>query len=243
MGSLDSSMGTITPFILGTLKVFLVFLPLSSGQLLGHFSFVPLREGYEYRDGETVAASQEAARLGERVYYEEEFQAESRRRSNLQDIHSNVVPQFKTNSHGVKIGRTLHDSKIFDRFDTNFLNPFTETRSNKPLEELLIEDQTSRIRLLPGEGLPPTPPPPTRLPVNRLQNLNKPVKESERAKNSRLGTIYDKKPQRVTSTSSGREQVTGFRSEPSRGQQSGHFNGFKETRPAATFFGTLHSSG
>merc|ERR1712168_1405968 len=99
MGSLGTSMGTITPFILGTLKVFLVFLPLSSGQLLGHFSFVSLREGYEYRDGETVAASQEAARLGEKVYVEEEFKEESRRRSNLQHILSNVIPQFTTDSH------------------------------------------------------------------------------------------------------------------------------------------------
>merc|ERR1719312_1338471 len=170
------------------IAVLLVVPAPSCGQLLGHFSFVPLPDGYEYRDGETVAASQQAARLGERVYREEEFQADSRRRSNEYDILSNIVPQFETSSHGLKIGRTLHDSKIFDRWDTNFLNPFTETRSNKPLEELLVEDHTSPIRLLPGEGLPPTPPPPTRLPVNRLQNRNRPVEESERAKNSRLGT-------------------------------------------------------
>ena len=190
------------------LLVLLVVPAPSCGQLLGHFSFVPLPDGYEYRDGETVAASQQAARLGERVYREEEFQADSRRRSNEYNILSNIVPQFETSSHGLKIGRTLHDSKIFDRWDTNFLNPFTETRSNKPLEELLVEDHTSPIRLLPGEGLPPTPPPPTRLPVNRLQNRNRPLEESERAKNSRLGTIFDKKKHRP---SPGRDQFSGIR--------------------------------
>merc|ERR1719370_451906 len=292
----------ITSHTLRGLTVLLVLPPPSCGQLLGHFSFVPLPEGYEYRDGETVAASQHAARLGERVYREEEFQADNRRRSNEYDILSNIVPQFETSSHGLKIGRNLHDSKIFDRWDTNFLNPFTETRSNKPLEELLVEDHTSPIRLLPGEGLPPTPPPPTRLPVNRLQNRNKPVEESERAKNSRLGTIFDKKPHRA---SFGRNQLTEVRGDkhdtreplirkhlprehlpgehlitehltrehhikehlpgefPSREHlNSEHFpgehltrehltrehltpqiGGFKETRPAATFFGTLHSSG
>jgi len=324
-------MMAITSHTLRGLTVLLVLPAPSCGQLLGHFSYVPLPEGYEYRDGETVAASQQAARLGERVYREEEFQANTRRRSNEFDILSNIVPQFETSSHGLKIGRTLHDSKIFDRWDTNFLKPFTETRSNKPLEELLVEDHTSPIRLLPGEGLPPTPPPPTRLPVNRLQNRNKPVEESERAKNSRLGTIFDKKPHRGTF---GRDQLTGVRGDkhnarqhlirehiteehftkdhlprehftkehpprehftehlprehlpgehlitehhtkehkpiahlfgefPSRQQLNReHFpgehltrehltrehvtpqiDGFKETRPAATFFGTLHSSG
>merc|ERR1711970_561031 len=302
MGSPGSDMLAITSHTLRGLTVLLVLPPPSCGQLLGHFSFVPLPEGYEYRDGETVAASQHAARLGERVYREEEFQADNRRRSNEYDILSNIVPQFETSSHGLKIGRTLHDSKIFDRWDTNFLNPFTETRSNKPLEELLVEDHTSPIRLLPGEGLPPTPPPPTRLPVNRLQNRNKPVEESERAKNSRLGTIFDKKPHRA---SFGRNQLTEVRGDkhdtreplirehitgehlPSEHLITEHFTrehhtkehlpgefpsrehinrehfpgehltrqhltrehltpqigGFKETRPAATFFGTLHSSG
>jgi len=315
----------VTPTICNS--VLLVLPAPSCGQLLGHFSFVPLPAGYEYRDGETVAASQQAARLGERVYREEEGQADTRRRSNEYDILSNIVPQFETSSHGLKIGRTLHDSKIFDRWDTNFLHPFTETRSNKPLEELLVEDHTSPIRLLPGEGLPPTPPPPTRLPVNRLQNRNRPVEESERAKNSRLGTIFDKKPHKA---SFGRDQITRVKGDkhdtrehlitehstgehftknhlpsehfskehlpreylpgqhlitehhtgehhtkehiprehlPGEFPRREHFNrehfpgehltrehltrehvtpqigGFKETRPAATFFGTLHSSG
>merc|ERR1711970_550930 len=161
MGSPGSDMLAITSHTLRGLTVLLVLPAPSCGQLLGHFSYVPLPEGYEYRDGETVAASQQAARLGERVYREEEFQADTRRRPNEFDILSNIVPQFETSSHGLKIGRTLHDSKIFDRWDTNFLKPFTETRSNKPLEELLEK-----------VSLPPHPLPPDSLLTDYRTGIN-----------------------------------------------------------------------
>ena len=205
----------------------------SSGQLLGHFGFVELPEGFDYRDAETVEASKEAARFWQR------YQAGSNRRLNGFNILSNIVPDYKTKNHGVRIGKKKADSRIFDRFDTNFLQPLTETRSNKPLEEILVEDHTSRIRLLPGEGLPPTPAPPTRLPVNRLQNLNVPVEESERAKNSRLGSIFDTNPARSSSNSnrdSAQTHLHGFKNinnalrfSSNRKHAQDQLNGFKKT--------------
>ena len=154
---------------------------------------------------------------------------ERNRRVNRVQVLTRKVPEFQTNFPGVKIRTKKHDSKIFDRFDSNFLRPLTETRSNKPLEEILVEESTSRIRLLPGEGLPPTPAPPARLP-NRLQNVNRPVEESERSKNSRLGSIFDDKQSSFSSFSS-----------PNRDLPSDQLFNFKETnqRQPTSFF---HSS-
>ena len=85
-----------------------------------------------------------------------------------------------------------------------------QTHKNKPLEEILIEQSTSRTRLLPGERLAATPNPPTR-PPNRLIDLGKPVEESERSNNSRLGTIFDG------------QHVLSFLNSP-RSLPTGHFN-------------------
>ena len=114
------------------------------GQLLGHFGFVELPEGFKYRDTETVEASQEAARFWGKFHAEEEFRVEHKRRENRLEILSRNVPEFKTNIPGIKIGTKKHDSTIFDKFDSNFLQPLTETRSNKPLEEIIVEETTSR---------------------------------------------------------------------------------------------------
>ena len=77
----------------------------SSGQLLGHFGFVELPEGFDYRDAETVEASKEAARFWHRFHAGEEYQAGSNRRFNGFNILSKIVPDYKTNNHGVRIGK------------------------------------------------------------------------------------------------------------------------------------------
>ena len=166
-----------------------------------------LPEGFQYRDSETVRASQLAARFGESFQAFADERSEEKRRTNN---FTPSAPKFNTDFQNDKIGIELKDNKMFDVFDAKFLNPFTETRSNKPLEEILIEQSTSRTRLLPGEGLAATPTPPTR-PPNRLIDLSKPVKESERSKNSRLGTIFDG------------QHVLSFLNSP-RSLPTGHFN-------------------
>ena len=95
-------------------SVLLLFSNPSTGQLLGHFGFVELPEGFKYRDTETVEASQEAARFWEKFHAEEEFRAEQKRRINRLEILSTNVPEFKTDIRGVKIGTKKHDSTIFD---------------------------------------------------------------------------------------------------------------------------------
>ena len=137
-----------------------------------------------------MEASEKAAQFGEKYQADDDDQADRNMRANRHLVLSGTGPKFKTNFRGVQIGSKMDDTRIFDKYDSNFLKPLTETRSNKPLKEILIEGSTSRIRLLPGEGLPPTPAPPTR-PPNRFVSFNEPVKESERSKNSQLGTIFD----------------------------------------------------
>jgi len=260
----------------------LLLLDLSNCQLLGHFGSLELPPNFQYRDPDTVAASLAASRLWERIQNDNrKFGGHFGSFSSFGKSAS--VPKYQTEYSGVRIGKKLHDSRIFDRFDSNFLEPLTETRSNKPHEEILVEDSTSRLRLFPGEGLPPTAAPLTR-PPNRLQNLAEPIEESERAKNSRLGSIFDSHPksfetkkeifkdekisqkhsQKIINDLPGNVQTTNFfpdrqNSAPDIGSQfiirkesplklirkpaKDVLFGFKETRPVATFFGTLHASG
>jgi len=121
--------------------------------------------------------------------------ARSQRLRYINNKKYSKVPEYESN---FKIGKEIADSKMFDVLDSKYLEPYTETRSNKPHEEVLEEYSTSSIRLLPGEGLPPTPAPPTRAP-HRLLDLNTRRKESERAKNGRLGTIFDNNQQNTFS--------------------------------------------
>ena len=53
-----------------------------------------------------------------------------------------------------------------------------------------IEKATAPTRSFPGEPLPQGHPAPTRAP-NRLIDLTKPIEDSERTKNSNIGTIFD----------------------------------------------------
>ena len=209
--------------------------PPSAAQLLGHFGVIKLPEGFQYRDSETVEASEKVARFGESFQAHDDDQAERNMRANKFLSFGQTVPNYQSDFCCGKIGTKMDDSRIFDRFDSNFVKPLTETRSNKPLEEILIEESTSRIRLLPGEGLPPTPGPPTR-PPNRLLNLNEPVEESERSKNSRLGTIFDDPHTHNSFSSIG----SPIRASPSKDLRSEQLLKENNGRPSTSFF---HSSG
>ena len=165
----------------------------STGQLLGHFKVANFPEGFHYRDRDTVTASKQAALFGTK--FQAQADARSQRLRYINNKKYSKVPEYESN---FKIGKEIADSKMFDVLDSKYLEPYTETRSNKPHEEVLEEYSTSSIRLLPGEGLPPTPAPPTRAP-HRLLDLNTRRKESERAKNGRLGTIFDNNQQNTFS--------------------------------------------
>merc|ERR1712215_151939 len=180
-----TTLGRMCSSVGATVTAILLFATTAYAQLLGHFSLVQLPEGFQYRDTETVLASEEAARFGLRFY-----DGGRGRGVNRLSGFGLEIPRFHTEFIDNKIGVKVEDRQIFDRFDSNFLKPLIETRSNKPLKEVLIEFSTPRTRLLPGEGPPPVAAPPAR-PPNRLINLNQPVRESERSKNSKLGSIYD----------------------------------------------------
>ena len=88
-----------------------------------------------------------------------------------------------------KLGKKLSDVKIFDRFDSNFVEPLTETRTNKILPEIQKEMTTSRSRYLPGQKNPDIVTQPTRSP-GRLVSLDAKIEESERSKVGRIGSIF-----------------------------------------------------
>ena len=100
----------------------LLFLPLSAGQLLGHFGFKKLPDGFQYRDFETVEAAKFAVRFQEQV----NDRADNKRRA--QSIHMRKqTPSFQKQLKEVKIGTEFCDCKIFDIFDTVFVNPVAKT--------------------------------------------------------------------------------------------------------------------
>merc|ERR1711887_342254 len=123
----------------------------SHGQLLGHYSVKELPEDFEYRDPRTVDASEKAADLAERTQPRQDRDATFKEERARHRSATQYVPDYKSE---VKLGKKLSDGKIFDRFDTNFLEPLLETRSNKILDEIQHEMTTSRNRYLPGQKNP-----------------------------------------------------------------------------------------
>ena len=158
----------------------------SHGQLLGHYSVKELPDDFEYRDPKTVDASEKAADLAERIQPRQDRDATFKEERARHRSATQYVPEYKSE---VKLGKKLSDGKIFDRFDSNFLEPLVETRSNKILDEIQHEMTTSRNRYLPGQKNPDIVTQPTRLP-SRLINKNAKIEESERSKTGRIGSVF-----------------------------------------------------
>jgi len=162
----------------------------SSPQLIGSRGVITLREGFEYRDPETVEASESIARFAKEFQELDDEIAEQHSRSNSFNSRLNeVTPRFHTQVLDNVKGRPLVENEIFDFLESRFLEPPQELQFNKFLDEVEIERATSPTRLLPGEGQPPTPRPATRAP-NRLVNLQRPVEESVRSQNAQLSTVF-----------------------------------------------------
>jgi len=170
-----------------------ILLPFSSSQLIGSRGVITLKEGVEYRDPETVEASEVVARYAQEYQKVDDQIAERRSQTNnFQPLRNEITPKFQTLQPNHVKGRPLVENEIFDFLDTRFVEPPSELQFNKFLDQIEIERATSPIRLLPGEGLPPTSPPPTR-PPGRLVNLKSPslgLKQSVRAENAQFSTIF-----------------------------------------------------
>merc|ERR1711970_106299 len=164
-----------------------------SPQLIGHRGVITLREGVEYRDPETVEASESVASFAKEFQEVDDAIAERLCRTNsFRSPLNEVTPKFPTQVLENVRGRPLVENEIFDYLDTRFVEPAPEQQFNQFLDEVEIERATSPVRLLPGEGLPPTPPPATR-PPNRLVNLQRPSlgsQESVRSQNARFPTVF-----------------------------------------------------
>ena len=164
-----------------------------SPQLIGSRGVITLREGVEYRDPETVEASESVAHFAKEFQEVDDAIAERLSRTNsFQSPLNEVTPKFSTQVLENVRGRPLVENEIFDFLDARFVEPAPEQQFNQFLDEVEIERATSPVRLLPGEGLPPTPRPPTR-PPNRLVNLQRPSlgsEESVRSQNAKFPTVF-----------------------------------------------------
>jgi len=171
----------------------LLALHYSSPQLIGHRGVITLREGVEYRDPETVEASETVAHFAKEFQEIDDEIAERNSRTNTFRSRLNEVsPKFQTQILENVRGRPLVENEIFDFLESRFVEPPQELQFNKFLDEVEIERATSPVRLLPGEGLAPTPAPPTRAP-HRLVNLQRPSlgsQESVRSQNSQFATVF-----------------------------------------------------
>merc|ERR1719187_2862186 len=183
----------------------------SLGQLIGFFSVKELPEGFEYRDPRTVEASEKAADLAERFQPRQDDDASRKEERARHRSSTHYVPDFKSE---VKLGKKLSDGKIFDRFDSNFLEPLVETRSNKILDEIQHEMTTSRNRYLPGQKNPDIVTQPTRLP-SRLINKNEKIEESERSKTGELFKSVENHDNPKPTTLSPRKRFQGNNPRPS----------------------------
>jgi len=157
-------------------------------QLIGHRGIFTLREGQVYRDEETVRASEAAARFALLTERDEQILHRSRKYESQQ--FGVFPPPLYTSHIPPALGRPLKQNEIFDVLDSKFVNVFPENEFNKFLDEVEIEKATAPTRSFPGEPLPQGHSAPTRAP-NRLIDLTKPIQDSDRTKNSHIGTIFD----------------------------------------------------
>ena len=130
--------------------LFLTFLPMSliSAQLIGSHGVIHLKEGHEYRDKHTVAASEAVAKYAKK--YQPFADNEAQRRKGRRFSGNSV--SYSSVESKTKVGQKLRNSEIFDFQSSRVISPLVELRHNKPLEEIEIERSTSSLRLLPEEG-------------------------------------------------------------------------------------------
>ena len=81
-----------------------------------------------------MRASQQAARFGEKFQAFTNERSEEKRRTNN---FISSAPNFRTDFYYFLIRIEIKDNNMFDVFDSKCLNMFIETRSNKPLKEIL----------------------------------------------------------------------------------------------------------
>ena len=170
----------------------LTFLPMSliPAQLIGSRGVIHLKEGYEYRDKHTVAASEAVAKYAKKYqpFADNEAQRGKGRRFSANSVNYSSV-ESKT-----KAGQKLRNHEIFDFQSSRVISPLLELRQNKPLEEIEIERSTSSLRLLPEEGHTVTKPSVARNEETQQHNIRSKVssfKETVRSKETR-------KDQRIT---------------------------------------------
>merc|ERR1712106_106338 len=164
---LKPSVGTL-PVPTGECRRSLVFITMTStillltflsislihSQLIGSRGVIHLKAGYEYRDKQTVVASEAVAKYAKKYqpYVDNDSQRRKSRRFSVNQV------QFPSLESRNKSGRKLRNSQIFDFQSSRLISPLAELRRNKPLEEIEIERSTSSARLLPNEILTVTKP-------------------------------------------------------------------------------------
>eukprot|EP00092_Neocalanus_flemingeri_P063300 GFUD01076545.1.p1 GENE.GFUD01076545.1~~GFUD01076545.1.p1 ORF type:complete len:123 (+),score=32.50 GFUD01076545.1:79-447(+) len=114
------------------LLLVLVYLSACSAQLIGSRGVITLREGVEYRDPETVEASQQVATFAQQFQEVDDEIADRRSHTNsFGPRQSEVTPSFKTQLSDNVNGRPLIENEIFDFLDTRFIEPPRELQFNK----------------------------------------------------------------------------------------------------------------
>ena len=139
-----------TAIVLCLLQISLV-----SAQLIGSRGVIKLKEGYEYRDKQTVAASEAVARYAKRF---QPFSDNNAQRNRKPESFSENSVTFSSIHSKNKPGRKVRNSDIFDFQSSRIISPLVELRFNKPLQEIETERSTSSQRLLPDEGVSVTQP-------------------------------------------------------------------------------------
>ena len=113
----------------------LFFIDSGFSQLLGHFGSKRLPTGTLYRDLETRTAAKAAIEIYDQTLLHRNFDS---RHSNR---FKSYTPRFSTKVNGLKIGKKMSSTEIFDSFDSLFITPI----DNKPRKLLskIIEKETN----------------------------------------------------------------------------------------------------
>ena len=138
---------SVHPILKIVITVFCTWVHFTESQLIGSRGVIKLRDGYQYRDHETVNASKAVARFAKKYQPFDDNNAHRRKSREIAQEDFN----FQSFTKRTITGQPMRESAIFDFQSSRLTNPPIELRANKPLREIEIERSTPPARLLPDE--------------------------------------------------------------------------------------------
>ena len=184
---------SVRPMLSIVITIFCTLVHFTQSQLIGSRGVIKLRDGYQYRDHQTVNASKAVARFAKNYQPFDDNNAHRRKSREIAQKNFN----FQSFTKRTITGQPMEESAIFDFQSSRLTNPPIELRANKPLKEIEIERSTPPARFLPDEKVTSSKPvvqkPIIRQQSQQIKSASQPPKITNTLAPTLSKTIYQQR--------------------------------------------------